>query len=208
MRVSRSRFFSNMLLLVLFLAHPLFAQLTKLESEWLRGHGDVIFASTENYVPFEFFDKLGRSRGMAVDLIRWVGEYAGFNATIHHMPLKYAREAVPEGTCDVVSCLFYSDERSAQFSFTEPFFVVPASIFVPASCSDIHSIDDLAGKTVAVPETDFAEEFLRKEGIACRFVMTSDFKQAVDALVAGDVDAIVGDEQTVYYYLHSCPIEF
>lgn len=190
-----------MLLLVLFLALPLFAQLTKTESEWLLDHGDVVFAATENYVPFEFSDKLGNSWGMAVDLIRWMGEYAGFNATIHHMPLKQARAAVLDARYDVVPCLFYSDERSVEFSFTEPVFEVPASIFVSVSCRDIHSIADLAGKTVAVPETDFAEEFLRKQGVSCRFVMTSDFKQAIDALVSKKVDAIVGDEQTIYYYL-------
>ena len=190
------------MLFLLFVALPAFAGFTKTERDWLHEHGDIKFASTENYVlRFEFSDKLGKSRGMAVDLIRWIGDYAGFNETIYHMPLKEAREVVQTGTYDVVPCLFYSEERSLQFSFTEPVFVVPASIFVSESCRDIYSIDDLAGKTVAVPETDFAEEFLRKKGVGCEFVMTSDFKQAVDALAAGKVDAIVGDEQTVYYYL-------
>ncbi|HKL20614.1 MAG TPA: PAS domain S-box protein, partial [Tichowtungia sp.] len=92
-------------------------------------------------------------------------------------------------------------ERADRFLFSKPVFTVPASIFVSASSEDIQGLSDLAGRRVAVPETDFAEEFLRKKKISCRFVMTADFKEAVNALVAGDVDAIVGDEQTVYYYL-------
>jgi PAS domain S-box-containing protein len=178
-------------------------ELSPQEQAWLDEHGRTIrFASTENYPPFEFTGAAGESQGMAVEVGNWMAAETGFNAEFSHMPLKDARAAVLSGTCDVVTCLFYSDERARDFGFTPVLFKVPASIFVPVTCGDIRGLQDLNGKTVAVPEQDYAEEFIRQKKITCRILPTSGFKQAVEAVAMGLADAMIGDEQTVYHHLY------
>ncbi len=178
-------------------------ELTAQEKAWLAGHGGTVrFASTENYPPFEFTGGVNESLGMAVEIGRWLAGAAGFQAEFSHMPLKEAREAVLNGKYDVVTCLFYSKERAQDFGFTPVVFKVPASIFVPAFRTDIKTLDDLRGKIIAVPEWDFAEEFIRMKGIDCHFLPTPSFKQAVEAVALNKADAIIGDEQVVYHYLY------
>ncbi|MCC7300461.1 MAG: PAS domain S-box protein, partial [Verrucomicrobia bacterium] len=191
---------------VLFLFSAASAQTIKLEPReraWLDNHGGTVrFASTENYPPFEFIGANDESLGMAVELGNWMAVESGFRAEFFHMPLKEARAAVQSGRYDVVTCFFYSEERAKDFAFTPVLFEVPASIFVPVSCGDIKTVRDLTGKTVAVPEKDYAEEFIRQQGINCKVLSTPSFKQAVEAVAKGQADALIGDEQVVYHYLY------
>jgi PAS domain S-box-containing protein len=178
-------------------------ELTAGEQAWLKDHGSTIrFASTQNYPPFEFCGKNGESLGMAVEVGSWLAMEAGFRADFFHMPLKEAREAVLSGQYDVVTCLFYSDERARDFGFTPVVFKVPASLFVSAGRDDIKTLSDLNGKIIAVPERDYAEEFLSRQAINCQILSIPSFKQAVEAVAMGTADVIIGDEQVVYYYLY------
>jgi PAS domain S-box-containing protein len=189
--------------LAVFTAKAGTIELTSQEQAWLTERGGAIrFASTQNYPPFEFTGGAGESLGMAVELGNWMAEQAGFKAEFFHMPLKEAREAVLSGKYDVVTCLFYSKERAQDFGFTPVIFKVNASIFVPAGSKDIKKLADLADKIVAVPERDYAEEFLLQQGINCRVLQTTSFKQAIEAVAMGRADAIIGDEQVVYHYLY------
>jgi PAS domain S-box-containing protein len=173
------------------------------ERSWLEKHGETItFATSQNYPPVEFFNQRTGSQGIAVELVRWMAAEGGFHASFSHMSLKNSRKTVLNGQSDVLTCLFYSKERAAEFAFTPSFFKVPASIFVSADRSDIRRVEDLNGKIIAMQEGDYAEEFIRGKGIPCRFFLTSGFKQAIEAVADGRADAIIGDEAVVYYYLY------
>lgn len=177
-------------------------ELSAKEQAWLKErNGTIHFASTQ-YPPFEFTGTNGESLGMAVELGNWMAAETGFLAEFTHMSLKEARTEVLNGRCDVISCLFYSAERAKDFGFTPVVFKVPASIFVPSSGSNIKTAGDLTGKLLAVPERDYVEEYIRQQGINCRVLPTPGFKQAVEAVVRGEADALIGDEQVVYHYLY------
>jgi PAS domain S-box-containing protein len=177
--------------------------LTPVEQAWLNDHdGTIRFASAENYPPFEFTGEAGESLGMAVDLCRWMGKKTGFKAEFSHMPLKEARAGVLSGQYDAVTCLFYSPERAKDFGFTPVAFRVPASLFVPSTRNDIKTLADLTGKVVAVPDRDYAEEFIHQHHIDCRVLTTASFKQAVEAVALEQADAMIGDEQVVLSYLY------
>ena len=177
--------------------------LTPQEKAWLKDHGGAIrFASAQNYPPFEFTGANGESLGMAVELGGWMAAKTGFEAQFFHMPLKEAREAVLSGRYDVVTCLLYSKERTKEFGFTPVIFQVPASIFVPSSCNDIVTLNDLKGKIIAVPERRYEEEFIRQQGLDCQLLLMPSYKEAVEAVAQNKADAIIGDDPVIYYYLY------
>ncbi len=198
-----SVFFLAFSLLTVSSASARIVQLTAAEQEWLTTRGGVIrFANTQNHSPFEFVGESGEALGMAVELGGWMATETGFQAEFYHMPLKKAREEVLNGSYDVVTCLLYSEERAKEFGFTPVIFKMPTFIFVPTYCSDIKTIADLNGKTVAIQERGYAEEFIRQQGVNCKFLLMPGFKQAVEAIVQGKADVVVGDEQVIYYYLY------
>ncbi|MBN1476579.1 transporter substrate-binding domain-containing protein, partial [Candidatus Sumerlaeota bacterium] len=169
----------------------------------LEARGGIVFVSQTEYPPFEFIDEDGERQGMCIDLARWMATQFGFRARFVDMTFAEAQAAVLSGEADVLTSLFYSDARDERFDFTRTMFEVPASIFVRAERPDIIGIEDLEGKRIAMQRGDYAQEFLQGAGISFEMVPTATFAEAADLVIAGEADAVIGDEQIVLYHLFS-----
>ena len=177
--------------------------LTPAERAWLAENGPIQFVSQTDYPPFEFIGKDGQRQGMCLDLIRWMAREIGFEAEFQDMSFLEAQEAVLEGRADVLTSQFYSKERDRRFDFSSMTWEVPALIFVRAERPDIFRATDLAGKRIAMPRGDYAEEFLRTKGVVFTGVPTDSFAEAADRILAGEADAMVGDRPIVLHHLYS-----
>ena len=69
----------------------------------------------------------------------------------------------------------------------------------------IHSLADLPGNTVGVFEGSVAEEYVSELGISARAYLGID--EAVVAMKAGEIDAIVGDAPILEHFAHNQPDE-
>lgn len=175
--------------------------LTDEERAFLQAKGSIVFVSQTNYSPFEFTDIDGQREGMMLDVVRWLAVELGFQPLFQDMSFARAQEAVQAGKADVLTSLFISEARRAYFVFTQPLFKVPALIFVQANRTDISTLPDLQGKTIAMQQGDYAAEYLHSHAIQATILPTKDFAEAVDQVIAGRADAVIGDEQIVLYHL-------
>jgi len=71
--------------------------------------------------------------------------------------------------------------------------------------NQIHSLSDLAGKTVGVLEGSVAEDYIQELGMQTRSY--PDMEESVQALVSDEVDALVGDAPVLEYFTHSRPAQ-
>ena len=177
--------------------------LTEQEKAYLRQKETLTFVSQTMYPPFEFLTASREHTGMCIELARWMGTELGFKSNFTNTSFQKAQEAVLSGQADVLTSFFYSQKRDLQFDFTQMMFQVPASIFVSSERPGITGIDDLNGRRIAMQQGDYAQEFLKKQGIVFETVYTGNFGQATDMVLTGDADAIVGDEPIVLYHLHT-----
>ncbi|TFG82681.1 MAG: transporter substrate-binding domain-containing protein [Spirochaetales bacterium] len=197
-----------LLALSFFLAVSLGVQaepkLTVAEKDWLASSGEIVFVGQTSYPPFEFIHpRRGEYSGMAIELIRWMATEYGFDPVFKPMPFAAAQKAVLDGSADALTGIFRSPEREQRFSFTTEVFSIPASIFVKSERTDILDPSDLDGKLVAVQRGDYAIEFLKTSGIDVKFLYTDDFASALQAVAFGDADALIGDEQIVFYHIYN-----
>ncbi len=177
--------------------------LTEKETQYLRNKDTILFISQTNYPPFEFVDQDGNSAGMCIELAKWIATTFGFKARFANVSFQEAQRAVLSGKADVITSLFFSPKRAQKFGFTKVIFKVPASIFVAADRPDIKSIVDLNGKTIAMQQGDYAQEFLESQNIRFKVAWTKNFAEATDLVIAGKADAVIGDEQIVLYHVYS-----
>ncbi|NNG02271.1 MAG: transporter substrate-binding domain-containing protein [Desulfobacteraceae bacterium] len=177
-------------------------QLTPEESAFLARKKSIVFVHQTNYPPFEFVDKSGRSAGITIDLARWMASTHGYTAEFINMPFKMAKQAVLDGRADVLTSLFFSKKRDLLFAFSKLMFEVPARIFLSSDRPDIKSFEDLNGKRIAMQAGDYAREFLDSKAIHVDVIDTQDFGQAVELLLSGKADALIGDEQIVLYHIY------
>lgn len=178
-------------------------ELSKEELKYISENKVVHFVGQMNYAPFEFIDKNGDYNGMMIDLLRWISYEFGFKIRFTPTTFKDAQKMVIEGKADGISSLFYSEKREANFDFSYPVFQVPASIFVYNKRFDISSLKDLNGKKIGMQAGDYAEEFLKENNIDCQIIYVDDFYKAIDKIVENEVDAVIGDEQVVWYHIFS-----
>jgi len=191
------------LTLLLISISPVFAlELSSEEREYLLTKDTIIFASQTRYPPFEFLDEEGQIDGMMPDIVRWMAVEIGFKPAFINMTFQQAQEAVLSGKADIITNLFYSENRKERFEFTETLFTVPAYIFVKAERTDIKNMEDLKGKTVAIQKGDYARDFLEFRNISFNRVDTEDFAEAMDMVIEVRADAVIGDEQIVLYHIY------
>lgn len=169
---------------------------------WLDDHREIRFAGQAAYPPFEFVDEqTGEYTGMSVELIRWIATEYGFTAVFEPMPFRAAQSAVLQGSADALSGLFRSDDRALRYDFSTPVFSVATSLFTRSDNSDLRSVADLDGKRVAAQRGDYAVEYLSAASANVEFVYADDFRSALRLVSTGKADALIGDEETVLYYI-------
>ena len=172
------------------------------EKEYLQSKEKIVFVSQTQYPPFEFMHENGQREGMMLDVVRWLAVEIGFRPVFVDMKFQEAQEAVLSEKVDVLTSLFYSEKRNERFAFTEVLYDVPASIFVKSERMDINRLTDLNKKVIAIQRGDYAKEFLESQSIGFQMLDTSDFADAIDSVIEGRADAIIGDEQVVIYHIY------
>ena len=193
----------SLVFLFISISHVFAIDLSSEEREYLSTKGTIVFVSQTRYPPFEITDANRQHEGMMLDIARWIAVEMGFKPVFTNMTFQQAQEAILSGKADILTSLFYSDKRKEMFEFTETLYDVPASIFIRAERTDIKDISDLNGKTIAIQRGDYARDFLESKKIRFNTLETNDFAEATDSVVAGNADAVIGDEQIVYYHIFS-----
>lgn len=181
--------------------------LTDAEKQYLKQHGTVTFVSQTNYPPFEFVESNGARNGMCIELARWIATEYGFQVRFVDTSFAKAQKMIQEGHADVLTSFFYSLNRDKLFDFSNTMFYIPATIFISADRPDIKNIDDLNGKVIAIQKGDYAEDFLKSNGILFTVRHTNSFAEASELVIHGEADAIIGDEQIVLFYLYANNLE-
>jgi two-component system, cell cycle sensor histidine kinase and response regulator CckA len=153
--------------------------------------GPVRTAAEIDYPPFSFVDEQGRVSGFSVELLRAALTAMGRDSTFRTGPWAEVRTWLEEGAIDALPLVGRTPEREQLFDFTFPYMTLHGAIVVRDETEDIHDLDDLKGRTVAVMQGDNAEEFLRREERGIQLHTTATFDQALQELAAGRHDAVV-----------------
>jgi PAS domain S-box-containing protein len=177
--------------------------LSKEEQRWLDQKNEIVFISQTDYPPFEFIDREGRRQGMCLELVSWIATEFGFRTRFTDASFQQAQEAVLSGEADVLTSLFYSKKRDRRFDFTRVMWKIPATIFVRSDRPDILSLEDLRNKRIAIQKGDYARDFLYRNGIPYVDIPCENFYEAVQLVIQGEADAVIGDRQIILHHLYS-----
>ncbi len=152
------------------------------------------------FEPFEFRDDDGAVVGFDIDLMNLLAER--LDQTVEIIEIDFdaiqSGSALNAGTCEIAAAaISITDEREKSLGLSQPYFRADQALVTPAD-SDIQSLDDLAGTTVAVQSASTGEAYAN--GIAEQY----DFEvrsfegmgDIVSALTSGSADASIADLAT------------
>ncbi|BCR02987.1 hypothetical protein DESUT3_00560 [Desulfuromonas versatilis] len=167
------------------------AQPSPAESPLPSALSPVVAGSEYDYPPFCIVTKEGQADGFSVELLRAALRAMGREVRFHLGPWSEVKQALAERRVQVLPLVGRTPEREQAFDFTFPYLTMHGTIVVRDEETGIRSLDDLAGKQVAVMAGDNAEEFLRRQPVPVSIVTTETFEDALRELAEGRHDAVV-----------------
>jgi len=143
----------------------------------------IIVGGDSDYPPYEYLDSNSQPAGYNVELTKAIARKMNLAVEIQLKPWKQIRDEVESGKIDIVQGMFFSQERDEQLDFSLPHTMVSHVAIVRNGDPLPTSLDDLAGKSVAVMAGDIMHDLVLQHGNA-RGIVTADSQEAVLAMLA------------------------
>lgn len=144
------------------------------------------------YPPFEQ-GKPGEYTGFDIELMEAIGEKIGRKAEFQDTSFETIFRDVAQGKFEaVISAATITEEREKAVDFSNPYYLSEQAVLVEEG-SDIQSFEDLEGKTVAAQQGTTGLELSKEKANASEIRPYPEGPDAVNALKAGTVEAVVID---------------
>ena len=144
------------------------------------------------YPPFEQ-GKPGEYTGFDIELMEAIGEKIGRAPEFQDTSFETIFRDVAQGKFEaVISAATITEEREKAVDFSNPYYLSEQAVLVKEG-SDIESLEDLDGKTVAVQQGTTGQELAKEELGGSEVRPYPEGPDAVNALKAGTVEGVIID---------------
>ncbi|NNG63332.1 transporter substrate-binding domain-containing protein, partial [Pseudomonas fragi] len=179
-------------------------QLTEREEQWLSQHPVVKVVVNETLAPLTFFDPDGNFRGITADLLEIVRLRTGLTFEIQRArSFGTMIQMINRHETDIIAAISPSASRESSLSFSRPYFENSFVLLTAKGSGKPASLDQLAGKKLALPLGNPLTDYLRTEHPHIVLVNTDDIYQATELLAAGKVQGAVNSLAIANYWLSS-----
>jgi len=173
-------------------------QLSTDEAQWRREHPKVRVIASE-YPPYLYRDRQGNWVGLNRDVLATVSSMTGLQFEfVPSGSIAQNLQALRNGTADMSTTLSESPERKAFLGFSHSFGGQGWVLVVRGKGAAVASLDDLAGRVLALPREHALESELRQQYPRIRLRLVDTYDQARDLVRKGEADATLDSEVSAW----------
>jgi polar amino acid transport system substrate-binding protein len=155
--------------------------------------GQLLVGTDTPFPPFEI-GKPPDLTGYDIDVVNAVAEKLGLEVTYQDTSFDTIFRDTAQGKFDLaVAASTITPEREQTVDFSDPYYQANQSLIVAAG-SDIATTEDLGGATVGAQDGTTGEEYANDETPAANVRGFPEGPDAINALRAGQVDAVIIDQ--------------
>ncbi|MFN8487300.1 MAG: transporter substrate-binding domain-containing protein [Caldilineaceae bacterium] len=178
----------------------------------IRRRGKLLAGVKYDFPPFGYVNPEGKVEGFDVDLAREFAErWLGQPDAVEFVPVT-SETRIPflaSGAVDlVIASLTHTQQRDDLIDFSETYFQDGQSLLV-RKASKIRDLDGLSGKTVAAvtgsTSLENIETIAKTRGIKINLLPFNEYPSALQALKAGQVDALTTDRVALTQFAKDNP---
>lgn len=167
----------------------------KADTEKAVSKGTLVMGTNPAFPPYEFTDSNGKIVGIDAEIAQAIAEDMGYTLEIKDMEFDSLIAAVSSGSIDMVLAgMTVTEERKQSVNFSDSYAKGVQSIIVPEN-SKIKGPDDLKGKKIAVQAGTTGDIYCTDDFGQKNISQYPNGAQATAALVNGQVDAVVIDNE-------------
>jgi two-component system sensor histidine kinase/response regulator len=175
--------------------------LTEAEQSWLENHPKIRVGIMNAWPPMDYVDEDGEPRGIGTRFIKALNGRLGDRLEIVPGPWDEVYDAVRDKRLDALMDITPRPDRAEFLLFTQPYIDVPHLIFTRKYESFKGSLQELAGKKVAVEREFFLAKLLREKHPQITTREFDNTRNALRALARGEVDAYVGNRAVAMHII-------
>ncbi|WP_420231898.1 transporter substrate-binding domain-containing protein [Pseudomonas sp. ABY48] len=162
------------------------------EQRWLDAHPRIKVAVNENFLPLTFFDAQGHLRGIGADVLARVSLRTGLKFDVQRGgSVDDLIGQIKSGKADVLATAIPSTELEDELRFTRPYLTNPFVLVVPARAKGPLTLDQMAGKRLALVRGNVLREFLLEQFPRVQLVTAQNTADAMAMVAAGTADAAI-----------------
>ncbi|EXJ15613.1 diguanylate cyclase [Imhoffiella purpurea] len=208
---ARRRLIGTVALLCLILlcpAEPLRAQsdapsakvaLTAAEAAFIRRHPSIRLGTDGGWEPYVVATPGGRIRGYDADILDRVNALTGADFQLVLGPWREMLKAARERRIDGLSTSAVHEERRDHLNFSDVYISLRKMLLVAkGNPAGIHSIRDLAGKTLVVYRGNLADEKLARGVEGADLMFVDSIEDCIGAVIGGKADATFDNGAILY----------
>ncbi|MBI9051485.1 MAG: transporter substrate-binding domain-containing protein [Anaerolineaceae bacterium] len=150
-------------------------------------HSTITVGFDDSFPPHEYLQN-GEATGYNIDIMRAVADAIGYNVEFSAKPWNEIVTDLNNGEIDILSGMFISDARKESYTFSTPHSFVSAGLFSKQN-QNIHSLNDLIGKSVLVQQDDIMDDYLKEQALNIDILHTENPAEAINELIKDQADA-------------------
>lgn len=176
-----------------------------------QGSLPVVTVGCDTYAPFSYIDVDGNLTGIDVELAQEAFGRLGYHPEFTIINWEEKKTLLKDGTINCIWSSFTMDGREDEYKWAGPYMKSNQVIAVNTD-SEIKSLQDLAGKAIAVQSTTKPEDLLRAHDSRIgelRKVISVQKRDLIFALLSkGYVDAIAAHDTAIGEFMSETGMEF
>lgn len=178
------------------------APLNKLDS--IQKSGKLVVALEGAWQPWSYHDSSDTLVGYDVEVSRAIAEKLGVEPEYVESDWDSLFAGLDAGRYDMVcNGVEVTEERAKTYNFTTPYGYIHTALAVRKDNEDIHSFEDLKGKTTANSLASTYMELAESYGATVQGIDT--LEETIQLLTAGRIDATLNADVSFYDYLNVHP---
>ena len=178
------------------------ATLNKLDS--IQKSGKLVVALEGAWQPWSYHDSSDTLVGYDVEVSRAIAEKLGVEPEYVESDWDSLFAGLDAGRYDMVcNGVEVTEERAKTYAFTTPYGYIHTALAVRKDNEDIHSFEDLKGKTTANSLASTYMELAESYGATVQGIDT--LEETIQLLAAGRIDATLNADVSFYDYLNVHP---
>ena len=170
----------------------------------IQSSGKLIVALEGAWQPWSFHDESDTLVGYDVEVSRAIAEKLGVEPEYVESDWDSLFAGLDAGRYDMVcNGVEVTEERAKTYDFTTPYGYIHTALAVRKDNEDIHSFEDLKGKTTANSLASTYMELAESYGATVQGIDT--LEETIQLLTAGRIDATLNADVSFYDYLNVHP---
>lgn len=175
-------------------------KLTAQERKWITAHPVVRYGAEKDWAPYDFINKHGSHDGLTREYLNLISQSSGIKFEAVISDWDNLLQLIKQKEIDLLPAIYYSAARDKYLSFTLSYLSILDYFFIRDD-TQAQTMDDLKGKTVAIPKGYVHINTIRQQYPELKLLQTDNLMAAIQSVIEKKADILLESYAVINHQL-------